>query len=222
LHSAGMWMRRVGVTAGSRQIGGQSESDTPQVVSEMAAPQVFRTPASTAAEAALTSADGSVAMAQQRTGRRKRTSMRALRARMRRCLILGQGASPLRPPAPFPWNWIIGNRGNPSRVRKPRARRAPLTDSRGRQRSPIRRERGPRRAAPLWPPVGRLATLRWRARLGRALTARLRRCLKLRQGTSPQKTPPGYLTGTGLIMEDANVCERSNLESGAHASYKRE
>jgi hypothetical protein len=41
----------------------------------------------------------------------------ALEARMRRCLKLRQGASPLRPPAPFPSDWIIRKGGNLSRVR---------------------------------------------------------------------------------------------------------
>ena len=40
-----------------------------------------------------------------------------LGARMRRCLILRQGASPLRPPAPFPWFWIVRSEADLSRVR---------------------------------------------------------------------------------------------------------
>ena len=49
-------------------------------------------------------------------------------ARMRRCLILGQGASPLRPPAPFPSVLIVRKQGDLSRVRKPAKNRPPLTD----------------------------------------------------------------------------------------------
>jgi hypothetical protein len=48
---------------------------------------------------------------------------------MRRCLILRQGTSPLRPPAPFPSESMFQNGKNLSRVRKPRKNRAPLTDS---------------------------------------------------------------------------------------------
>jgi hypothetical protein len=44
----------------------------------------------------------------------------ARQARMRRCLILRQGASPLKPPAPFPSFSMLQKRGNLSRVRKPR------------------------------------------------------------------------------------------------------
>jgi len=40
------------------------------------------------------------------------------RARMRRCLILRQGASPLKPPVPFPSDAMVGTRRNLSRVRK--------------------------------------------------------------------------------------------------------
>jgi hypothetical protein len=47
---------------------------------------------------------------------------------MRRCLILRQGASPLRPPAPFPSGFRFQNGGDLSRVRKPRNYGAPLTD----------------------------------------------------------------------------------------------
>jgi len=50
-------------------------------------------------------------------------------ARLRRCLILRQGTSPLRPPAPFPSGSMFQNGKNLSRVRKPRKNRAPLTDS---------------------------------------------------------------------------------------------
>ena len=38
-------------------------------------------------------------------------------ARMRRCLKLRQGASPLRPPAPFPAHSIVGKESSTSRVR---------------------------------------------------------------------------------------------------------
>jgi hypothetical protein len=52
-----------------------------------------------------------------------------LGARMRRCLILRQGASPLRPPAPFPSFWIVRSEEDLSRVRFAGAKAAPpLTD----------------------------------------------------------------------------------------------
>ena len=62
---------------------------------------------------------------------------------MRRCLILRQGASPLRPPAPFPSALILGNRSELSRVRKP-CIRTPLTAPIGSQRLPYMTERGPK------------------------------------------------------------------------------
>lgn len=64
-------------------------------------------------------------------------------ARMRRCLKLRQGVTPLRPPAPFPCDLIIPNGGNLSRVRKPRTKRAPLTDSLRSGTPTDTRERGP-------------------------------------------------------------------------------
>jgi hypothetical protein len=67
-------------------------------------------------------------------------------ARMRRCLILRQGASPLRPPAPFPSDSMFRNGGNLSRVRKPRKNRAPLTDFLRSEDSTGMRERGPLKA----------------------------------------------------------------------------
>ena len=66
----------------------------------------------------------------------------ALEARMRRCLILRQGASPLRPPAPFPSGSMFQIGGNLSRVRKPRNIGAPLTDCRRSEELPDMRERG--------------------------------------------------------------------------------
>ena len=52
----------------------------------------------------------------------------AREARLRRCLKLRQGASPLRPRPPFPEQLILQNGVNRSRVRKPRRSGAPLTD----------------------------------------------------------------------------------------------
>ena len=53
MDSAGMWKRRVGVTARSRQIVGNQVTGSLQVVTEMAAPSELRTPMGTAAEAAI-------------------------------------------------------------------------------------------------------------------------------------------------------------------------
>jgi hypothetical protein len=66
-----------------------------------------------------------------------------LRRAMRRCLKLRQGASPLRPPAPFPSNLIIGGGEDLSRVRKPRKKRAPLTNPLPHEQRANKRERGP-------------------------------------------------------------------------------
>ena len=110
-----MRKRRVGVTARSQRIVGSQATGWPQVASEMAAPLELRTPKGTAAKAA-SSADGSMAtMARESTGRSQfndestggeRTEIRrgggARYARMRRCLMLRQGACPLRPRPPFP------------------------------------------------------------------------------------------------------------------------
>ena len=64
-------------------------------------------------------------------------------ARMRRCLKLRQGASPLRPPAPFPSGSRFQNGGNLSRVRKPRNNGAPLTNPLRSEDATEMRERGP-------------------------------------------------------------------------------
>jgi hypothetical protein len=158
-----MRRRRVGVTARSRQIVGSQATGFPQVDTEMAAPLELRTPTGTCGEGCNQSADGSMAtMAPGSTdrmqseksweGKRERDlgggSWRkawrsALRALMRRCLIHRQGASPLRPPAPFPSGPIFQNGGNLSRVRKPRNNGAPLTDCLRSEESTEMRERGP-------------------------------------------------------------------------------
>jgi hypothetical protein len=103
----------------------------------------------------------------------------ALKARMRLCLILRQGASPLRPPAPFPSGSRFQNGGDLSRVRKPRNNGAPLT-------APLRSED--------------IAEMRERGLLARAgessiyakgtaLYARMRRCLNTPSGGKPPETP---------------------------------
>ena len=129
-----MRKRRVGVTARLRQTVGNQGTGSLQVVSEMAAPLELRTPMGTAAEAAECGwkcGDQGAGVNWQRPSEIDITGSGdgARNARMRRCLILRQGASPLRPPAPFPFRLIMGKAENLSRVRKPRKRRAPLTDS---------------------------------------------------------------------------------------------
>jgi hypothetical protein len=152
-----MRRRRVGVTARSRQNEGNQATGAPQFGTEMAAPLELRTPAGTSSGSCNESADGS--MATQARGsqpaeepfqesRQKGKAMTvggsgALEARMRRCLTLRQGASPLRPPAPFPSGTRFQNGGNPSRVRKPRKIGAPLTDSHRSEERAEMRERGP-------------------------------------------------------------------------------
>ena len=185
--------RRVGVTARSGQNEGNQATGTLQFVTEMAAPLELRTPAGTCGEGCKESADGSMAtMARESTGRRQSEASwqgkqmgcygtgcygkrGARTARMRRCLILRQGASPLRPQAPFPSGTRLQNGGNPSRVRQPRNLSAPLTDSHRSEESAEMRERRP--------------SAKWGSivdtRRGTARYARMRRCLILRQGASP-------------------------------------
>jgi hypothetical protein len=133
MDSAGMRKkRRVGVTATSRWIDEGQETGTPQIVPEMAAPLELRTPVGTVATATIR-----VRMEAWRQGRgsqlaeesskemvedegKDRLVGGAPEARMRRCLILRQGTSPLRPPAPFPSGSMFQNGRNLSRVRKPR------------------------------------------------------------------------------------------------------
>jgi hypothetical protein len=206
-----MRKRRVGVTAGLRQIVGNQATGFPQVVTEMAAPPEMRTPMGTAAKAAMRVrmeawrqwrwsqlAEGSPREIEGRSGRwrvqGKPAADGALEARMRRCLKLRQGASPLRPPAPFPSGSMLQNGGNLSRVRKPRKNGAPLTDSLRSEDSPEMRERGPsaRRAASRLPMVG---PQQWDRDAGYgALIARVRRCLTLRQGASPLRPPPRHFS----------------------------
>src|SRR5580698_1084815 len=72
-------------------------------------------------------------------------------ARMRRCLKLRQGASPLRPPAPFPSNCIIRRGARVSRVRYAGQLRAALDTLAPLRRKPLPyiRERGPSERRPL-------------------------------------------------------------------------
>jgi len=107
-----MQKRRVGVTARSGENAGSQATEYLQFVTEMAAPLASRTPIGTCGERRNQSADGSMATtARESTGRGQSESgpnqgerqmaglqcasgRRALKARMRRCLILRQGASP--------------------------------------------------------------------------------------------------------------------------------
>ena len=188
-----MRKRRVGVTAGSGQIAGNQATGSRQIESEIAAPLELRTPMSTAAKAA-----SRVRMEAWRQWRWSQSGRRPIReefakeeeagspaaeerradARMRRRLKLRQGASPLRPPAPFPSGFMFQNGGNLSRVRKPRRNGAPLTACHRSEDTAEMRERGPsaRRA------VSRVAR-------GTARYARMRRCRILRQGASPLRPP---------------------------------
>jgi hypothetical protein len=133
--------RRVGATARvgliERGPGNWTASDR---LPEIAAPLEVRTPTGTVAKP-QSSADGSMATKARRVevcrkkpeerqqGKRRGVrSGRRAEARLRLCLKLRQGASPLRPPAPFPWCLSIRMEENLSRVRKPRKGSAPLTD----------------------------------------------------------------------------------------------
>jgi hypothetical protein len=129
-----MRKRRVGVTASARLIVGNQATGTRQIASEIAAPLVSRTPMGTVATATsecgwkrgdtttgvkdnrAESSSGEMKISKESRTRPRRTS--ALKARMRRCLILRQGAkAPLRPPAPFPSDVILRKGGSLSRVR---------------------------------------------------------------------------------------------------------
>lgn len=128
-----MRKRRVGVTARSREIVGNQATGTPQIATEIAAPHVSRTPMSTVAAATTEcgwkhgdtgakdnrtdNGSGDIAIAEPGKNGTGRSGERAKAARMRRCLKLRQGASPLRPPAPFPSVLIVRKGGTLSRVR---------------------------------------------------------------------------------------------------------
>ncbi len=185
-----MRKRRVGVTARSRQNDGNQATGTLQFGTEMAAPLELRTPAGTCGGSCKQSADGSMAtMARGEVNGQKNNPSRAcegqrdgagsgaLKARMRLCLILRQGASPLKPPAPFPSGFRLQNGGNLSRVRKPRNTGAPLTDPLRSEDIAEMRERGLLARAGERGVYGK----------GTARYARMRRCLILRQGASPLK-----------------------------------
>jgi hypothetical protein len=187
-----MRKRRVGVTARSRQNDGNQATGTLEFVAEMAAPLELRTPAGTCGGSCKESADGSMAtLAREVNGQKDNPGekMRGKRdgvggapeARMRLCLIHRQGASPLKPPAPFPSGSRFQNGGNLSRVRKPRNYGAPLTDPLRSEDMAEMRERGL-----LAPGVGKA---RRNTQGGTARSARMRLCLILRQGARPLKPP---------------------------------
>jgi hypothetical protein len=178
-------------------------------------PPELRTPMGTAAGSRNKSADGSVATVARESVWRK--AMRAKRersqraparfARMRRCLILRQGASPLRPPAPFPWSIDCTRVSKSVKGSLRRHKTPPLTDSLTRQRDLLTRGKGGLctggRGGAVPPPVGRPRAIGvWRPA---ARFARMRRRLILRQGAGPLRPPWGALTATGLLMEAATV-----------------
>ena len=217
MRCVGMDRRRVGVTAGLRQIDGSPAMGSPQVATEMAAPTELRTPMGTCGESCKQSADGSVAteaLESTDTGgceeRGKRTmggkAGARLTARMRLCLKHRQGASPLRPPAPFPSAPIFQNGGNPSRVRKPRTNRAPLTDSLRSEDLPDIRERGPLG-------VGSRAhsSIDYGRRGQRARRARMRLRLKHRQGASPLRP----LLARKIVLDRGRPSHGSRDRKGA-------
>src|SRR6266513_5926751 len=117
-----MRKRRVGVTARSRQIEGSQATGSLQFASEMAAPLELRTPIGTCGENRKQSAYGSmVTMAGESEeqiqsekrweGKRAWLGRSAPKARMRRYLILRQGASPLRHRPPFPRSRVYRTEG---------------------------------------------------------------------------------------------------------------
>ena len=121
-------------------------------------------------------------------------------ARMRRCLILRQGASPLRPCGhPFPSAMRMGEGRHLSRVRKAAPKARALDKCLPSPKQPTEmRERGP---------PERAASRNMQQRSNNygpdgAPLARMRRCLILRQGDKPPETPrKNPLTEAGLLME---------------------
>jgi hypothetical protein len=134
--------RRVGVTAGSRLIVENQATGTPQIVTEIAAPLVLRTPNGTVATATTecgwkhgdTGAKGHRAESSSGETASNPEENRTLRggrraaARMRRCLILRQGDEPPETPGPL----TLGRDCTEGRksVKGPlrRQHRPPLTD----------------------------------------------------------------------------------------------
>ena len=142
----------------------------------------------------------------------------ALKARMRRCLILRQGASPLRPPAPFPWFSIVRSEEELSRVRFAGAVAPPLTVLPHSQHRPIMRERGPLSGGPSLPPVGRRRRIQTMPEDG-ALRAHEALPHTPPGGQSPPETPTSWdLTETGLLMEAATVRRREEKQNGRRST----
>ena len=159
-------------------IVGNQATGTPQIATEIAAPLVSRTPRGTVA-AATTECGWKRGDTDTGHGQSSRKPFRgnsgsgrerdcgkgaadgALEARMRRCLKLRQGASPLRPPAPFPSNWIIRKGGSLSRVRCAGPKQAALDRLPPFRRNCLTRGKGGLRAAALvsLPLVGSQVTL---------------------------------------------------------------
>ena len=183
---------------------GNQATGTPHIASEIAAPLVSRTPMGTVATATnecgwkrgdtTGGKDNRAESSSGETRIRKESRTRwggtsALKARMRRCLILRQGASPLRSPAPFPSDVIIGKGGSLSRVRYAGQKRAALDRLPPFRTNPSHYEgKGALGGAGFRvPPVGRLPTdANFEA---------------LNQGEIIS------LTQTGLLMEAARVSE---------------
>jgi hypothetical protein len=163
-----MRKRRVGVTARDGLMVGNQVTGALHIASEIAAPLVSRTPTGTVATATsecgwkrgdttttgvkdnrAESSSGEMEISEESRKQPRRTS--ALKAaRMRRCLKLRQGTSPLRPPAPFPSNRIIRKGGGLSRVRYAGQLRAALDSPPPFRRKPLsyKRKRGPSERRP--------------------------------------------------------------------------
>jgi hypothetical protein len=200
-----MRKRRVGVTARSREIVGQQATGALQIDAEIAAPLVSRTPKGTVAEATTEcgwkrgdtntgakdnrAESSSEAMVENRGANGDCGGGGAPQARMRRCLILRQGASPLRPPAPFPSALIVRKEGPLSRVRYAGKNRPPLTEGLpSKDNIPVMRERGPTDRAHIVPPVGRVRSLS-RPAAARALRAHEALPHAPPGGQAPPETP---------------------------------
>jgi len=232
-----MRKRRVGVTARSRQTGDGQATGRLQVDTEMAAPPELRTPTGTAAKGRNESADGSKA-----TEARESVWQRAIQKNTRavgacghkaaaRVGTLGDsarsahealpptppGGKPPETPGPLSLDprFYASQRICPGFASP--AQNAALDRSPGLPTGVLRRGKGG-----LWqtgglppPPRGRPRTIRCYRPTPRS--ARRRRCLLLRQGASPLRPPPRYLTRTGLLMEAVTEGSGCQISDGTHA-----
>src|SRR4051812_983407 len=132
---------------------------------------------------------------------------------MRRCLILRQGASPLRPPAPFSLEPRLYARERICQGFATPAQNAALDRFAPlRRKAPEMRERGPLERGSILPPFGRQRAADPYATEPARPLARHEALPHTPPGGKPPETPNSYggfpLTEAGLLMEAATVRER--------------